>query len=367
VPAAQVHVPSRAPAPPGAAAGAGTPPGGPSASLALDWLVAGLSAVFIAGLFVDGWAHTHGRVDQTFFTPWHALFYAGFAALATALGLAAARGRRRGRPWARALPPGYGLSLAGVLVFAAGGVADMVWHELFGVEESVEALLSPTHLVLALGAVLVVTGPLRAAGRRPPGRWASRLPAALSLAAAFSVLTFFTLYAHVLVYPAPAVGYPYRSSESSGVAAILLQAALLAGVALFAARTGVLVPGGLALVVGLNAAAMTTLHESWTYRWLPVLAVGAAGLAADGLGWALAPGLARPGPLRAFAFAVPALYYAGYFLGVALGDGLAWSVHLWTGSIVLAGTTGWLASYLVAPPAGFAPPPSPPAGGPAPG
>jgi hypothetical protein len=28
-------------------------------------------------------------------------------------------------------------------------------------------------------------------------------------------------------------------------------------------------------------------------------------------------------------------------------QGLDWSVHLWTGSIVLAGVVGWLLSYLI--------------------
>jgi hypothetical protein len=335
---------------------AGRPPAPPPPGAAFDWVVAILSAVFVAGLFVDGWAHTHGRVDQTFFTPWHALFYAGFGAVASALGIGAAHGRRRGRPWRAALPAGYGLSLAGALVFAAGGVADMVWHALFGIEESVEALLSPTHLVLALGVVLVVSGPLRAAGQRPVAAAGAQVPAALSLAATFSVLTFFTMYAHVIVYPAPAVGYPWRDSEAFGVTAILLQAVLLAGLALLAARTAVLPAGGLTLVFLLNAAAMSALHASWSYRWLPVLAAGLAGVAADLLRRRLAPGPARPMALRVFAFAVPVLYYAGYFLAIALGDGLAWSVHLWTGSIALAGTAGWLASYLAVPPAGLGAP-----------
>src|SRR4030095_3704312 len=41
-----------------------------------------LSAWLIGGAFIDGWAHTHGRVDTTFFTPWHVTFYTGFLALA---------------------------------------------------------------------------------------------------------------------------------------------------------------------------------------------------------------------------------------------------------------------------------------------
>jgi MFS superfamily sulfate permease-like transporter len=51
--------------------------------------------------------------------------------------------------------------------------------------------------------------------------------------------------------------------------------------------------------------------------------------------------------LRLFAFGVPALVYAVYFVALALSQGISWSIHLWAGSVVLAGTVGWLLSYLV--------------------
>ena len=140
-------------------------PGG----IGLDCQVVVLSAVFVGGLFLDGWAHAHGRVDQSFFTPWHAVFYAGYAAVASALVASLLRNHARGYPWLRALPAGYGLSLLGALIFGVGGVGDMIWHMLFGIEAGVEALLSPTHLALGLGLGLIVSvsGPLRAVGRRP--------------------------------------------------------------------------------------------------------------------------------------------------------------------------------------------------------
>src|SRR6266702_774121 len=39
----------------------------------------------------------------------------------------------------------------------------MLWHIAFGVEADVESLISPSHLVLAVGSTLMLTGPLRAA------------------------------------------------------------------------------------------------------------------------------------------------------------------------------------------------------------
>jgi hypothetical protein len=34
----------------------------------------------VGGIFLDGWAHAHGRVDESLFTPWHAVL-AGIAGL----------------------------------------------------------------------------------------------------------------------------------------------------------------------------------------------------------------------------------------------------------------------------------------------
>ena len=42
----------------------------------LDVGMAILSVLLVGGFFVDLWAHSHGRVDESFFTPWHAILYA---------------------------------------------------------------------------------------------------------------------------------------------------------------------------------------------------------------------------------------------------------------------------------------------------
>lgn len=135
-----------------------------------DWIVIVLCTLLVGGIYLDGWAHAHGKVDSTFFTPWHAVLYAGFAIAGAFLAVNLVRNRIKGYPWLEALPPGYSVSLLGAVIFAVGGVLDMIWHILFGIEMSVDALLSPTHLMLALGVVLMVTGPLRAVWLHFPER-----------------------------------------------------------------------------------------------------------------------------------------------------------------------------------------------------
>jgi WD40-like Beta Propeller Repeat len=156
-------------------------------------------------------------VDKTFFTPWHAVLYAAFVVVAAFLVFSLLRNHRKGYPWREALPPGYGLSLLGVMIFAAGGVLDMLWHMLFGIEVSVEALLSPTHLILAFGLVLIVTGPFRAARLRLPGEraygWIQLLPALLSLTFVLSSFEGFTQYAHPQVSAWAAANFSQGSAS----------------------------------------------------------------------------------------------------------------------------------------------------------
>ena len=159
-----------------------------------DWLMAAFGSWLIGGLYLDGWAHIHVPALETFFTPWHAVLYSGYIAGAVALAETLRRNRARGASRWDALPVGYGLSLAGAFLFFFGGLADMLWHIVFGIEEGVEGLISPSHLVLALGGSLMITGPLRAGLAHPAGAarpWLARMPMVVSL-------TIFLSLAHLL-------------------------------------------------------------------------------------------------------------------------------------------------------------------------
>ena len=54
--------------------------------------------------------------------------------------------------------------------------------------------------------------------------------------------------------------------------------------------------------------------------------------------------------LRVFAFVVPLIVGSTYFVAGQMIAGMAWSVHLWLGSIVMAGIAGLLISYVAVPP-----------------
>jgi hypothetical protein len=322
----------------------------PRASLGFDWTMTALSLLFLGGAFLDGWAHTHGRVDQSFLTPWHAGLYGGYLATASALVAVTARNVRRGYLWRHAAPAGYGLSLLGVGLWFVGGPADLVWHELFGFEADVEALLSPAHLLLAVGAGLILGGPFRAASRRgTPESWARRLPPLLSLTFGLSLATFFTQIAHPLanLWAAGTARPPSAAlAQELGVVSILFNAALMMGAVMIAQHRELARPGAFTLMFTVNGVAMGFLYDHGPYPTAAVVAFAAGGVVTDVLRGLLRPAPDRLASARLFAFLVPAALHTLYFVCLRLTDGLWWSVHVWVGTIVFAGVLGWLLSYL---------------------
>lgn len=332
----------------------------PMGSVRFDLTAALLSLWILAGLYLDGSAHHHiPDLIETFFTPWHAVLYSGFAASAGLLLITQWRNVSKGYSWTHSLPKGYLLSLLGAVIFLFSGGADFLWHEAFGFEVGLEALVSPSHLALAVGGLFIISGPLRAALHRSSEQsvngWRELLPAVLSLLGILSVLTFFTGDFAVITYPNLMVNRPPVDNtflyDIQALASVLIPSALLIGVILFAIRHWTLPPGSLTLLIVGNSLLMTWFHLKEVYLYPQVLvAVLLAGLAADVLYRLLTPSPVRVGALRLFTFSVPAILFALFFVILITTAGTWWSVHLWTGSVFLAGVVGLLLSYLIVSP-----------------
>jgi len=319
--------------------------------IGFDRLMAVLCCGFVGGLYLDGWAHDHGLVDQTFFTPWHALLYAAYLACALVLLGAVIINRRHSQSWRTAIPPGYELALLGVPLFLVAAEGDLVWHSLFGFEVGIEPLLSPSHLLLAFSGVLIQSSPLRAAWRRadPVGShgWGVLLPALLSLLAVFSVFTFFTEFAHPIVQTRVVAAARSNDEQSWGVANVLVQACILIGFVLLTLRRWRLPLGTFTLIFTVNGALMSVLLDQQRL----IAGIFLAGVFADLLYLAVKPAAGRIGALRLFALCVPLVYFLSYFVTLMLTGGITWSIHLWLGVSVMSGIIGLGLSYLLAPPA----------------
>jgi hypothetical protein len=116
-------------------------------------------------------------------------------------------------------------------------------------------------------------------------------------------------------------------------------------------RNNKLRPGDLTFMIGLCVGLTVTINDPFLSADPKLLFLGAlaAGLIADVLLWLLKPSIANILNLRLFIAAVPTLLFASYFLVLFATVGVWWSVHFWTGAILLCGATGWLMSYLIAP------------------
>ncbi len=322
----------------------------PQSSVRFDWMVVLLEAWWVGGVFVDGWAHAHEKVDQSFFTPWHAVLYAGCFVNALFFAGVAWSNHTKGFPWSRSVPRGYEFAALGVGIFLVGGLLDLLWHLFFGIEQSIAATLSPTHLLLALGVFLAASGPWRAAWLRPPTQKPENLvrllPMLASLAYVLSILTFFTQYANPIVTSWADKQTP-QPQQALGVASILLQTVIIMGVILLAIRRWRLPLGSFTIVLTINFVLTSVLaNPSPPVLVVAVLAI-INGLLIDALNLVLKPAVERETALRLFAFLVPMVIETIYFFAIQLLHGIVWVVHLWVGSIVLAGVVGLFLSYLL--------------------
>ena len=326
-------------------------------SLRFDSWIALLSSIFIAGVFLDGWAHNNIQaLIDTFFTPYHGALYGGFFLVAGLLTFTLVRNVLQGYAWAYALPPGYQLALTGVLVFLVGGVGDLLWHELFGFEADVEALLSPTHLLLATGAALFVTAPLRAAWQRPSRSqegWRELWPALLALTGLISLLTFFLQYA-TYARPDALIDRPLRDSyfqSSAGIFAQLMPTLLITGAALFWLRRWRMPVGGFTLFITANYTLMflMTMKDSFKAPWSLVATV-VAGVVIDLLYQQLQPDSTHLTAMRRFAFLTSFAISALYMLSMLLTQTLWWPIHMWAGIPFLSGVAGLFLSFVAYPP-----------------
>ena len=325
--------------------------------IVFDWIMVVLGFWFTVGLYLDIWAHIHKSVIETFFTPWHAVLYSGFLASAVFLYIAMIRNQIKGHDWRHAVPKGYDLSLLGVVIFLVGGVGDMFWHTSFGIEKGIEAVYSPTHLLLGLGGGLIGSGPIRASWYRSDKnrliKWVHWFPTVLSFTGVVSLFTALSVSFHPLTN-LWASQNSFRSmsgrlSEEMGVISIVLTAVILIVPILLLVRRWKPLPGTFTLLFSVNAIGMGFTYPE-DYPVFSVIAIGVSGFVFDLMVHVLNPSISRVGQLRILAFLTPGVWTVLYFVSIQVTDGLSWSVHLWGGVVFISSIAGWLLSYLLIPP-----------------
>ena len=280
------------------------------------------------GLFLDGYAHENILTgdSESFFTVWHAVFYAGFAATAAWL----VHLRRRGP-----LDDAYRLALVGIVLFGVGGIGDLVWHSALGVETGIDALLSPTHLVLFVGLILILTTALR---HRPDST-----AAVVSVGLATALAGFFTSWGwgfgiaeltEVRYDPATKAG---ELELIAGLASIALTTVILCGAALAVTRQRR--PFGTHAVLFTATALLVT--AGFDEGWQGIPAAFAGGLALD----LITGRVSRLAVLPTSMLVTWATYLALVRFSI---DTNGWPAEIWTGAPVMAALLAAGLQWLVA-------------------
>ena len=131
-----------------------------------------------------------------------------------------------------------------------------------------------------------------------------------------------------------------------GVANMIVYTAIFMGLILSTVRHWVFPKGAFTVVLFLSALAITLLHGE--YFWFIISAL-VSGVIIDILYFWLTPLVAKESNLRLFSFLTPVVITASYVIILMLTDSVWWSVHMWTGAIVITGIVGYLLTYLLLP------------------
>jgi hypothetical protein len=330
---------------------------------AIDLVTILFALWLLSGVFIDGYAHSHiDETLETFFTPWHAVLYSGYLSSAAWLAWLLIRNYRLGWRGTDMIPAGYGTGVVGAILFAFGGVGDMIWHIIFGIEVGIEALYSPSHLFLFAGGTLIVLSPFKrawhdrgardgaatyASGAAPGFR--QLLPALLSLAFAASFTAFFAMnfwaFGHdyasqhynawrlTVTFDRRLQDHLYDTSRVMGILNILVTNAILFIPLLWLLKRWQPPLGAFTVLWTVPLVFMTILSG---FNGAYMIAVGAGtGIAADLLWRFLPPRLAYAKPYGLLAV-LSAVMWGGYFWAIDLNGYLAWEPEFWGGAIVLA-------------------------------
>jgi hypothetical protein len=373
---------------PGAARGAR-----PTATWREDMTAMGLAAWPVIAMFFDGRNHNNKTGQESFFSLAHIVLYSGMTVFAAYIGVVLARYQiragahlRRGVVDLKAIPVGYGVSFIGLCILGIAGPWDLLWHEAYGFEVNVEAIISPPHLALFFGALLVSSTGIRSmwAKRELAPDFREYLPALLSGILFLGILSFITMYTSAwMTNVAPTTAFVndikqnfrdvvddqtigltqglrgygdnlfpyhyYTVSQALGVL-VITTIALLGPTLLLLRRWRVPAPAFTVtfFALGLLNCVMTEYRDAWIL--IPLVITGAT---VDLVQARLAPGPGERltlGGIRLIGPLAAAALWITYFAVMAIHLGIGWKTPTWFGAIIVAIMAGFGVAFLVAPP-----------------
>ncbi len=314
-----------------------------------DLIFCGAVLWLVGGTFTDAWAHNNIPRLETFWTPWHAILYSGLLVLIASLTTVLVINRRRTSSWRQAIPQGYTLVYLALPLMVLDGLADMTWHLLFGVEQNLDALFSPTHLTGIVCISLFATGPLYSMyiRRVVPSTFSDYFLLATAVLIPYvllvNILQSFSVFAQSWPTTTPR---DFSIGQLAGIGGMALHAALFTFFALHVSRFWKLKPGMFTYILGVVAVCLSVMNQQWFT--IPVFILG--GMLIDLAYWYLKPSPTRILQMRLFSLVAAAAPYAVYMIWVSVTMPIVWTVHMLIGSVYVLMMLGWGLSYLVYPP-----------------
>ena len=344
-----------------------------------DIIVLALGLWCLGGLLIDSFAHISGTVDDTFFTPWHAIWYSGATAYGAYIFYAILPSEgishlvRHPFEVLKGLEPQHKPGVYGIIIFGISGFGDMIWHETLGVESSLDILLSPTHIGLFIGLVMSVSAPIWSAWADPnsgTNGLKSQMLLVFGVGAAWSVILLMFRFANLWVAPLQTFCYSgnvdfcynenYEDGLSLGLQMLYVQAGITCAMVLLFLQRWNPARGTMFLII--------TFHTVGLYVYtefdIDVIYMGII--------WATLVELALPmynkwGPKLYIPFIVATqviVVMVSWYLKASdisnvsywVEDGdlhvlpFGWTIHSTIGAVVVCATIGWLASVIGFPP-----------------
>ena len=325
---------------------ASTAAGRPRATYRDNIILLVVVGVLEFGGLLDGWAHTTMPELETFLTPWHAVLAVGYGVTAGWIGLLVLRGWQRGARGLAAVPIGYGLGLVGAASWLVAFALDGLWHTAFGIEQGIEALLSPTHLLLAASEILMITCPWRAiwsdpASPRAP-TFGAFLPVLVSAIFTAQVVGFF------FTYEIAFLNVPSADDVPLGVSTVLTTNLILVGTMVLLLRRWQTPFGSFAVLFGAQALLLNGIVGFAAWPTIPIAFAG--GLTADLLVNRLRPSPDRPAAFRAVPVLTSVVLWTVYMVAMRSIDALDLTLPVWSGAVILAAGSSFAVALLAAPP-----------------
>ncbi len=333
----------------------------PLSTLAFDWLYVSLSLLLTVGIMMDVWSHLTFGPDQSIFNEYHLLFYGSMSALLVLLSGLLFNNWRAGYPLGIALPQGYGIGLLATILFSIAGVIDLTGHALFGFESDVEALTSPTHLLLFITWFLILFAPVQATRARiaatgQPASFVQSLPMMLAYGCMMACVHIPLMIYFPLGGTQPMMLQMHRPDNDfyglvMGISGTFLQTAVLLGFALWLVREFKLPRFSFTVAFGFYGLFLTLLQD-WQMPWLMF---GGFGLMLDLLYALLTPDATRRMRYVTFALLGTIILWVIGYSTFALVEGgfntFYYSGYNLYGSIAQATTLAVLLAYLMSMPA----------------